>query len=401
MPNPFADDSSLIHHVDLAVPGTHVIVLGIGHYDHLPDGGATTTKHHLNLKQLSSPPVSARKVAEWFIEKFDCQESPLGSVAVVLSEQQPAKFQNPKTGVEYVVPTGTMEEVRKALIAWMTRAEVSSRSRIVLYFCGHGLSSGSENLYLMRDYGKDDRDPLAGALNYQNFMSGLAFCKPSNQFFLFDACRSAEPIAALNRNGGQYVFAADPEGRLNIAEPMQQCPIFSTELDRKALGRPNEESLCARAFIRTMSGACCRREGNNWYVTTHRIQEALTDFQNRELIKAEVTDRQNADASRHAKIRLRQLPSTPRIPVFIRLDDKTFTPKARILVVRNGNPPQCISDPACVGWTSRDEWETELEIGDYKFLAEPLNNGKAPIAYEETVFPVFIEVTLKVSQWAG
>ena len=319
-------------------------------------------------------------------------------MSLVLSEPQPAEFKNSKTNKTSRVPTGTMEEVRSALGSWIRRAEVDPRSRIILYFSGHGLSEGLQNLYLLRDYGKDPNDPLIGALNYQNFISGLAKRKPSSQFLLFDACRSADPIAALNRNGGQSVFAADPEGRLGIAQPMQQCPIFSTEIDRQALGRPNEESLCARAFIRAMCGACCKREGSSWYVTTERIVEALSDFQNRELIKVKEQMNQSADANSHAKIHLRRLAKVPSIPVFVRLDDLKLTPSVRIKAVRGANPPQLISDPTSEGWRPREEWETQLEIGEYRFHAEHLQPGKEPITCDDTVMPTYVEVTLEVSR---
>jgi len=394
MPDPFAADPSLIHHVDLAVPGTHVIAIGIGHYDHLPDGGGTPTQHHLNLKQLTSPPISARKVASWFIEKFDCPDRPLGSVSLVVSEPAPATVKNSKTDRSFTVPTGTTEEVRNALKAWVARAEVDPGSNIILYFGGHGLSEGVDNLYLLRDYGKDSDDPLLGALNYQRFVTGLAKRKPSNQFFLFDACRSADPVAALNRTGGQAIFFADPAGRLGIAQAMQQCPVFSTELDRKALGRPNEESLCARAFIRAMSGACSKKVGNFWYVTTDRIVEALTDFQNRELIKAAETMRQFADANSHARIPLRRLAGTPSIPVFVRLNDTTLTPNVKIKAVRGANLSRLISDPGSAGWQAQQEWETELELGEYLFEAEPLQPGGVPITKSDTVVPIFTEVDL-------
>ena len=394
MPDPFVEDPSLVHHVDVNGPGTHVISLGIGHYDHLEGGGQAPTRHHLNLKQLTSPPISARKVAAWFIENFDCTESPLASVALVLSERQSAEFRNGRTGRTFTVPTGLTEEVRSALRAWVRRAEVDPQNRIMLYFSGHGLSEGLQNLYLLRDYGKDSDDPLAGALNYQSFIAGLATRKPSNQFLLFDACRSADQIAALNRNGGQPIFAAVPDGRLEITQPMRQCPIFSTEVDRQALGRPNEESLCARAFIRVMNGACCTKEENEWYITTDRIVEALTYFQNRELRKSE--RRQPADANSYARIHLRRLTRTPSIPVFVRLGDPTLASRVRIEAVRvrqNGSR-RLVSDPKSEGWQAKEEWEIELEIGEYTFRAEHLEPGQPPITSDETVMPTHTEVKL-------
>lgn len=391
MADPF-DDPSLIHHVDLVGPGTHVIAIGIGRYDHLSGGGGAPTRHHLNLKQLSSPPISAKKVASWFIDKFDCPEKPLGSVSLVLSEAMPATVTNSKTGRSYKVPTGTTEEVRNAIKTWIRRAEVDPGSRIILYFSGHGLSEGMDNLYLLRDYGKDSDDPLLGALNYQRFVAGLAKRKPSSQFLLFDACRSADPIAALNRTGGQSIFSVDPEGRFGIAEVMQQCPIFSTELDRQALGRPNEESLCARAFIRAMSGACSKRFNSVWYVTTDRMVETLSDFQNRELVKSEM--KQSADANSHANIRLRKLSGAPSIPVFVRLKDSTLTPNVRIKAVRGANLSKLISDPGSAGWQPLEEWETELEVGEYLFEAEHLQAGNPSITKTDTVAPIYVEVQL-------
>src|SRR5262249_31912475 len=152
-------------------------------------------------------------------ENFDCPDKPLASVSLVLSEPTPATVKNGKTGASYSVPSGTTDEVKSALAAWVGRAEDNAESRIILYFSGHGLASGISNLYLLRDYGKDPQGPVAGALNYQRLVAGLATRKPSNQFMLFDACRSADPIAALNTAGGQGVFFAAPAGRLGIVSP--------------------------------------------------------------------------------------------------------------------------------------------------------------------------------------
>jgi hypothetical protein len=396
-------DPALVHEVDLnGQVGTHVIVIGIGQYDHLPGGSGEPTPHHLNLKQLTSPPASARKIASWFIEAYDCPEKPLGSVSLVLSEPAAEIFKNPKTGQSFNVPSGLTEEVRAALKAWLKRAEVDSDSRIILYLSGHGFAEGLDYFYLLRDYGEDPDDPLQGAMNYQRFVTGLAKRKPSNQFLLFDACRSTDPMITLNRTGGQAFFAVDPAGRLGVAQAMQQCPIFSTELDRQAFGMANEASLCARAFIRAMSGACSKKVGNAWYVTTDRIVEALSDLQNRELknmaqamkTKASETMKQSADGNSHARIALRKIAGTPAIPVFVRLKNAALAPAFRIRAVRGAHPPWTISDPGSAGWKAQEEWEVQLEVGEYNFEAEPLQAGGVPSAKADTVAPILLEVEL-------
>ena len=183
---------------------------------------------------------------------------------------------------------------------------------------------------------------------------------------------------------------------------MQQCPIFSTELDRQAFGRANEASLCARAFIRAMSGACSKRVGNTWYVTTDRILEALSDFQNRELknaaqaikTKASEAMKQGADANSHARIPLRKIAGAPSIPVFVRLTNAALASEVKIKAVRGANPVRWISDPGSAGWSARSEWEVELEVGEYSFETEPLQPGGPVIAKIDTVAPIFLEIEL-------
>jgi hypothetical protein len=398
MPNPFLDDKSLVHHVDLNKAGTHVIAIGTGQYDHLKGGAKRESKYHLDLGQLTSPPKSARAVAKWFIENFDCADAPLANVSLVVSEATPAPFTNPKTGELYKdLPDGTLESVRGALRQWIARAEVDSNSRLILYFCGHGVSAGVQSYYLMRDYGADDNDPLLGAINFKNFLTGLSYKTPTYQFLLFDACRSQNSLINLNRDGGQAIFMADPAGRLGVAEAVQQCPVFSAELDRGALGRPNEPSLCAQAFIRAMNGASCRKEGNTWYVTTHRIVDALSDFQNREAQKGGKT--QPADATSFAKFRLRKLAGIPRIPVFVSLDDRSLASKVVVTASRGNEPSRLISDPSSSGWVDSEEWEAELEIGQYDFRAQHLEQPAKCAVTNDVVMPTQLEVRLGVSQW--
>jgi hypothetical protein len=395
MPDP---DPFLVHHVELNGPGTHVIAVGIGQYDHLRGGAKQLSKYHLDLAQLTSPPLSARLVAKWFIENFDCADAPLANVSLVLSEAAPTPFINTKTNTRYDdLPDGTLESVRKALKQWIARAEVDSNNRLILYFCGHGLSAGVQNYYLMRDYGADDSDPLLGAINFKNFLTGLSYKKPTYQFLLFDACRSQNSLINLNQDGGQSIFAADPAGRLGIVENIQQCPIFSTELDRSALGRPNGPSLCAQAFVRVMNGACCRKEHNVWYVTTHGIVDALSDFQNREAQQGDKT--QSANANNFAKLRLRRLAGIPRIPVFVSLDDGNLSSQVVLTATRGNEPPVVISDPSLPGWVATQEWETELEIGQYDFRAQRVGQPAKCAVTNDVVMPTQLEVTLQVSQW--
>src|SRR5690242_16561303 len=115
-------DPSLVHMGSSAARQTHVLLIGVGTYEHLLNGPEHLAADHFGLDQLTSPPASARALAEWFIEGFDCPDRPLGSVRLLLSEASPARFRNPRTGAQYAVPDANLVNTRAAAIAWSEAA---------------------------------------------------------------------------------------------------------------------------------------------------------------------------------------------------------------------------------------------------------------------------------------
>ena len=59
---------------------THVLVIGVGRYPHLKDGSGRVLENHYGLGQLTSPPLSAAAIADWFVgAPFRNPAAPLGS----------------------------------------------------------------------------------------------------------------------------------------------------------------------------------------------------------------------------------------------------------------------------------------------------------------------------------
>ena len=56
--------------IDSGQPVTHAIVIGVGDYPHLVNGTGTLTNKNGGLKQLSSPPESARTFCNWLLDDF-------------------------------------------------------------------------------------------------------------------------------------------------------------------------------------------------------------------------------------------------------------------------------------------------------------------------------------------
>ena len=121
-------DDFLVHEQDVAGSATHALVIGVGSYPHLVGGGRRLTTDNEGMRQLRSPPVSARAFARWlFTMRY--LPKPLASLALLVSEEPQQSFLNPWTRIEHPVAAATFEHVRDAIKAWKVRGSrgVSTR----------------------------------------------------------------------------------------------------------------------------------------------------------------------------------------------------------------------------------------------------------------------------------
>jgi hypothetical protein len=342
---------------------------------------------NFGLGQLSSPAASARRLANWFIDEFNCSEWQLASVSLLLSESNPASFTNPKTGVTHSVPRGTRLETRDELIATLGRARRSD-DQFLFYFAGHGLGGGVNDFYLLRDFGRDPNGPLDAMINYADLMAAMKTQIPSQQLLVFDGCRDVNDLIDANWSGGTGLTIADPGARLGVTQPMRQCGIHSAERDAKSYGKKGAPSVCAQALERALSGAAGKAHMEGWYVTSGRICEAMCDFQtlgfgpNAGIV-------QRPDPSAYADFKVRRLTGPPRVPVFMRridggsLKGSTVTCRANGMVVLTEAPVR--------EWY----WEGALEIGKHDFEVVLAAGGQCrPVT--GTVSPTHLPIQLEV-----
>jgi hypothetical protein len=78
----------VVHETPIAGSATHALVIGVGSYPHLLGGSGALCEDNEGLAQLTSPPVSARKFADWLICSFANPDKPLASVALLISEEE-------------------------------------------------------------------------------------------------------------------------------------------------------------------------------------------------------------------------------------------------------------------------------------------------------------------------
>jgi hypothetical protein len=175
-----AAPAGLIHHDPGTVPGTHALVIGVGTYPHL-QGGQAQGQRTDGLGQLSSPPVSARRMTEWLLGEYHCPDRPLASLALLTSEPRSAPLRNPRTGRAHKVARADIDHIPAAVTEWYARGDTSPNNRMIFYFCGHGTAQGEDMALLARDFSLDARNPLNGALDFRQLANGLRRCQANDR----------------------------------------------------------------------------------------------------------------------------------------------------------------------------------------------------------------------------
>src|SRR4051794_30658605 len=103
------DPADVMSYDPAVVPGSYAMVIGIGQYPHLI-GGAAPARKSDGLRQLSSPPISAREFAKWVLSEYQCPGKELASLSPLTSEPNPAPFIE-RTGTAHEVPTARIATI--------------------------------------------------------------------------------------------------------------------------------------------------------------------------------------------------------------------------------------------------------------------------------------------------
>lgn len=256
-------------------PGTHVFVVGIGLYDHLIDGPKTLLDNPFGLGQLGSPPISAKRFAEWMLNDLNNPDAPLASVEVLISSPDQVTIDVPGAGPQQVEPA-IGANIQAAFNRWFARVNTDDQNVAVMYHCGHGLES-SDLALLAQDFGApggDPPQPWANAYNFHRTHLGMRRCKADAQFFFVDACRQVS--ADLLEFDGEDVTALIAP-KLRRTNTDRNAPIlYASARDSKAFAKSDEVSRFTDAVIESMSGnGAAKVVGGDWKVSNESLPSAV------------------------------------------------------------------------------------------------------------------------------
>lgn len=263
---------------------THVLVIGVGNYKY--GEGTQAGRSASVLSQLSSPPHSARALVDWFAGAFWHPEKPLGSVSMLVSEEDSVPYSppGPHGGVEnhahwvinqsqFIPPRASLANVKSAVEAWAQRLR-SDKDMAVFCFCGHGVSVGQKATLLLDDFGEVGHEFEAGIL-IDTLLGTMRNCRAIQQLFLFDCCRTrADEVYKNEDNLGTRVLSV-PHDNHHHDIPAQQFIFFPTLDGEEAFGIRDDVSVFTHSFIDAVSGAAADCSVGPWRTTTARIMDVV------------------------------------------------------------------------------------------------------------------------------
>lgn len=271
-------EDSLVYLDDARDPekaGTHVIILGVGRYEH-GKGQPARSPVGGDLAQLTSPPVSARKLADWFIDSFQNPQKPLMSVSLLISEKTPSTYVPPRPSgaAQAVPPPATLANVKKAAAAWAERVGKNQDNLAVFYFCGHGSSLGHQAALLLEDFGEPGSE-FEGAVDLEVLRGTMRNSPAIQQAFLLDCCRTdADDFYRHEVSIGSRIVSLVPFQRGHERSP-QQFVLFPTIDGETAFGIRDGVSVFTSSLIDALSFAAADGQTGVWRTTTAGLHSAV------------------------------------------------------------------------------------------------------------------------------
>lgn len=348
-------DRFLVHEQASGHRAIHALVIGIGDYPHLIGGSGALTQSHDGMGQLSSPPTSAREIADWFVSECNHPDYPDRTVALLLSEPGgQARYTNPQSRTHHSVSNATYQNIADAIVDWKARGNAHEDDMLALYFCGHGVAEGLSMVLLPSDFGSNPNNAYDTALDFLALYNAMGQAQARFQCFFIDACRASSDT--LGRNNGRSPIQIGP--RMH-PEPRIAPVYYATLKGDDAHGGQNATSIYYEALLGALRDfAATDREGDgDWRVSTRTLSDALDHLMERQQAAGKVLVQVPDSTEIHSPFYLCHLTHHPRASLYV-----TSTPRDRLreaeLVCRSGQTE--------VGRRNRlpeEEWATNVPAG--------------------------------------
>jgi len=365
--------------IDVAPAGvraTHALVVGVGTYPFCGPGAPLQAAR--NVRDLTSPPISAHGFVDWLIDHAGDFDAPLSSITLLA---------DPVPGSAHGTTPPTFDEVEAAMQAWQN--EGREDDVLLLYWCGHGLlDQNQRRLLLCQDVGKNGRFWRHVVDSRADSVQARA-SRARTQLWLIDACQeAAEHLKLFNPSG----LSTLPDIGANLLAQTTGKDIglvlSSAEFQLARATRSAESNFCQalkevltwRAFVQKGAG--------RWLVRTTDLVSPINDVFAARGVKQRCTSR---DGVGQHPVLSRSRP--PEIPATFACDPSEMQAEVLMSVERIG-PAAERTQLAAQQAPSAEPWPLAVPAGMFFLSGQHGTQGA-----RET--PVFINpnVTRGVLPW--
>ena len=261
-----------------AGPGTHLLVVGVSAYRHLPGGSGPPARETLGMRPPSSAATSAFRVHRNLVGRAQFAV-PVASSGLLLSPTAEERSREPEMAE---VPPATLSNFLEAAEEWRRRTATHPDNVALLYVVGLGLErENAGQVFLLEDFGDGVGPLFRNAVTLTSIYQGMAptSWQPNmarTQLFVFDASRVAvPPKLELQWARATPVFDADPP----LIDDRAAVTLFSAPPGGAALSQKRGGSLFSQALLRCLDGAAATRidadDGPRWVITVSSLVEGL------------------------------------------------------------------------------------------------------------------------------
>lgn len=242
-------------------PRLHAFVIGVGNYPHLTGGTGQMAFDTLGLSQVQTPLHTAPAIVDWLIQEYHNPDCPLGSIELLIS--------TPAAGA--AGEAATMENVKQGFKRWVARCGSKQDNVTFFYFCGHGISKGTQFL-LPQDFGNP---ALPGrwenCIDFDGLRVGMRSNAAQKQLFFVDACR-ATPFGLLT----QLNVRGNPLIDAGVFDSVKCSAVYYASGEgQQAFGSSNDVSYFGKAVLSCLNGVASLQRKGKWVVDTFQLGSAL------------------------------------------------------------------------------------------------------------------------------
>ena len=389
-------------------PQTHVFIVGVGDYRYLI--GGTEQKrfnNFLQLKQLSSAPQSAIKLANWIIKNLNNPDVPLGSVEMLLSSSNnsyrpPQRndisndiFDDAETG-EIIVDRANIENIRNAFDVWYEQCDRHTNNVAIFYYCGHGIEKGNLAL-LAENFGANQNRQFENSFDFHLTRRGMEQCRAKTQCYFVDSCREVPPDI-LNTLQLNNMSLKDPT--VDSQSSLDALVLFAANRNSRAWGKTGGITRFTDALIESLNGLGSFKKGGKWQITTDKLGTAVVKtIEQRNLIPqipkqyCKVGGEHSGNSLIHVLSRENQIP--PLVPVVVRFIPEEAKTNARLRFVRPNTTQNCTWEPPHPPyWHPRT-----INAGNYDIYTEFVDdsNYRNCTFHDELIYPPIYDAPLEVA----